>query len=56
MHGAHSLDDFSSDEGDLQLHSIAHGVIVLQQLALDYGAERRRAHKKMRGIKLEVGP
>jgi circadian clock protein KaiC len=50
------LDDFSSDEGDLQLHSIAHGVIVLQQLALDYGAERRRLRvKKMRGIKFRGG-
>ena len=46
------LDDFSSDEHDLQLHSIAHGVVTLQQLALDYGAERRRLRvKKMRGIK-----
>src|SRR6516165_5487403 len=36
------LDDLSSNEGDLQLHSIAHGVITLQQVALDYGAERRR--------------
>jgi circadian clock protein KaiC len=50
------LDDFSSDERDLQLHSIAHGVISLQQLALDYGAERRRLRvKKMRGIKFRGG-
>ena len=50
------LDDFSSNEGDLQLHSIAHGVIILQQLALDYGAERRRLRvKKMRGIKFRGG-
>ena len=50
------LDDFSSEEGDLQLHSIAHGVIMLQQLALDYGAERRRLRiKKMRGIKFRGG-
>lgn len=50
------LDDFSSDEGDLQLHSIAHGVIVLQQMALDYGGERRRLRvKKMRGIKFRGG-
>src|SRR5246127_3201789 len=35
------LDDLSSHEGDLQLQSIAHGVIALEQLALDYGAERR---------------
>src|SRR5207248_4391267 len=46
------LDDFLSNEGDLQLHSIAHGVISLEQAALDYGAERRRLRvKKMRGIK-----
>ncbi len=47
------LDDFSSQEGDFHLHSIAHGVITLQQLALDYGAERRV--KKMRGIKFRGG-
>jgi circadian clock protein KaiC len=50
------LDDFSSNEGDLQLHSIAHGVITLQQIPLDYGAERRRMRvKKMRGIKFRGG-
>jgi circadian clock protein KaiC len=50
------LDDFSSQEGDIQLHSIAHGVILLQQMALDYGAERRRMRiKKMRGIKFRGG-
>jgi circadian clock protein KaiC len=50
------LDDFSAVEGETQLHSIAHGVIVLQQLALDYGAERRRlCVKKMRGIKFRGG-
>ena len=50
------LDDLSSKEGDVQLHSIAHGVITLQQLALDYGSERRRMRvKKMRGIKFRGG-
>ena len=50
------LDDFSSQEGDIQLHSIAHGVIILQQLALDYGSERRRLRvKKMRGINFRGG-
>ncbi|MCC6777351.1 MAG: AAA family ATPase, partial [Hyphomicrobiales bacterium] len=50
------LDDLSSSDGDLHLHSIAHGVITLQQLALDYGAERRRLRvKKMRGIKFRGG-
>src|ERR1700746_2720419 len=50
------LDDLSSHEGDLQLHSIAHGVIALEQLALDYGAERRRLRVvKMRGMKFRGG-
>ena len=50
------LDDFSSQEGDIQLHSIAHGMIILQQLALDYGSERRRLRiKKWRGIKFRGG-
>ena len=45
------LDDLSSHAEDLQLHSIAHGVILLEQMALDYGAERRRLRvTKMRGI------
>jgi circadian clock protein KaiC len=50
------LDDLSSQTGDLHLHSIAHGVITLQQLALDYGSERRRLRvKKMRGIDFRGG-
>jgi circadian clock protein KaiC len=50
------LDDLSSHDDDLQLHSIAHGVITLEQLALDYGAERRRLSVvKMRGKKYRGG-
>jgi circadian clock protein KaiC len=50
------LDDLSSNAQDLQLHSIAHGVVTLQQTAIDYGAERRRMRvKKMRGIKFRGG-
>jgi len=50
------LDDRSSDPGDLQLHSIAHGVITLEQAAHDYGAERRRLRViKMRGVKYRGG-
>ncbi|CCE04580.1 conserved hypothetical protein [Bradyrhizobium sp. STM 3843] len=50
------LDDLSSADTDLQLHSIAHGVISLEQLAIDYGAERRRIRVvKMRGIKFRGG-
>ena len=45
------LDDKSGGEGDLQLHSLAHGVIVLEHVALEYGAERRRLHvTKLRGL------
>jgi circadian clock protein KaiC len=36
------LDDMRSADNDLQFASIAHGVILLEQLALEYGAERRR--------------
>ena len=36
------LDDRTSTEADLQVQSIAHGVVALEQLALDYRAERRR--------------
>jgi circadian clock protein KaiC len=50
------LDDLSSHAEDLQLHSISHGVILLEQLALDYGAERRRLRvSKMRGINFRGG-
>jgi circadian clock protein KaiC len=36
------LDDLTSDTHDKTVHSVAHGVIRLEQLAPDYGAERRR--------------
>jgi hypothetical protein len=32
----------TSESHDFQLHSIVHGVVTLQELGLDYGAERRR--------------
>src|SRR6185295_18843230 len=35
------LDDRTSQAGDLQLQSLAHGVVTLEQLAPEYGAERR---------------
>jgi circadian clock protein KaiC len=50
------LDDRTSDPNDLQLHSIAHGVISLEQSAREFGAERRRLRVvKMRGIKFRGG-
>jgi circadian clock protein KaiC len=36
------LDDLTSGEQDQTVHSVAHGVIRLEELATDYGAERRR--------------
>jgi circadian clock protein KaiC len=50
------LDDLSASDNDLQLHSISHGVVLLEQLAIDYGAERRRVRVvKMRGISFRGG-
>jgi len=50
------LDDLSVQEHDVQLHSISHGVVMLEQLALDYGAERRRLRViKMRGMRFRGG-
>jgi circadian clock protein KaiC len=36
------LDDLTSDTHDKTVHSVAHGVIRLEELAPDYGADRRR--------------
>ena len=50
------LDDKTAPEGDLQLHSLAHGVIVLEHVALEYGSERRRLQvTKVRGIRFRGG-
>ena len=50
------LDDKTSPGDDLQLHSLAHGVIVLEHVALEYGSERRRLQvTKVRGAKFRGG-
>ena len=50
------LDDQTAEHGDLQLHSIAHGVISLQRAPQEYGSQRRRLEiVKMRGIKYRGG-
>ncbi|HEY4167100.1 MAG TPA: ATPase domain-containing protein [Reyranella sp.] len=36
------LDDLTTDSDDKTVHSVAHGVIRLEEIAPDYGAERRR--------------
>ncbi|WP_423605243.1 ATPase domain-containing protein [Sphingomonas sp. MS122] len=50
------LDDLTSEQDDLNLHSISHGVLRLEQVAALYGAERRRLRCiKMRGVKFRGG-
>jgi circadian clock protein KaiC len=50
------LDDLTSDANDKTVHSIAHGVVQLQQIAPDYGAERRRLRiLKYRGTRYRGG-
>ena len=49
------LDD-KSNMADQHLHSIAHGVISLEQVAQEFGKERRRCNIiKMRGIQFRGG-
>lgn len=50
------LDDKTAPEGDLQLQSLAHGVVELEHIALEYGAERRRLQvRKLRGQRFRGG-
>ena len=50
------LDDKSGTGSDLQLHSIAHGVVSLEQTLSGFGAQRRRLHVvKMRGLRYRGG-
>ena len=50
------LDDMTSTDHDLQVQSITHGVIRLEQLNPEYGAERRRLLvMKCRGVAFRGG-
>ncbi len=50
------LDDRTSDDGDQQVRTLAHGVIVLEKFTPNYGAEQRRLHiGKMRGVAFRGG-
>jgi circadian clock protein KaiC len=50
------LDDLTSEPGDKTVHSITHGVVRLEELAPDYGAERRRLRVlKYRGTRFRGG-
>jgi len=46
------LDDLTTDTLDKTVHSVAHGVIRLEELTPDYGAERRR----LRVVKYRAQP
>ena len=50
------LDDQTAEPRDLQLHSIVHGVVSLEQGSSIYGAERRSLRvMKLRGIRFRGG-
>ena len=50
------LDDLTAEATDKTVHSVAHGVVLLEELAPDYGAERRRLRVlKYRGVKYRGG-
>jgi circadian clock protein KaiC len=50
------LDDMTSTSHDLQVQSIAHGAVRLEQLHPEYGAERRRLIViKYRGVRFRGG-
>jgi circadian clock protein KaiC len=50
------LDDLTTDTHDKTVHSVAHGVVRLEELAPEYGAERRRVRVvKYRGRKFRGG-
>lgn len=45
------LDDHAGAASDLHVQSIAHGVLLLDQVSTDYGAKRRRLEvQKLRGV------
>jgi circadian clock protein KaiC len=50
------LDDLTAELADKTVHSVAHGVLRLEELAPTYGAERRRVRViKYRGVKFRGG-
>lgn len=50
------LDDMTTESNDKTVHSVAHGVIGLEEMARDYGAERRRLRVvKYRGRRFRGG-
>src|SRR4030081_3652229 len=49
-------EDLTTDDADKTVHSVAHGVLRLEELARAYGAKRQRARViKYRGVKFRGG-
>ncbi len=50
------LDDVSGPDGHVRIATLVHGVISLQQVSIDYGADRRRMRvAKLRGAQYRSG-
>src|SRR6201985_3550065 len=50
------LDDLTAEASDKTVHSVAHGVMLIEEMAPDFGAERRRVRiMKYRGTKYRGG-
>ena len=50
------LDYDAPQEGEFQLQSLTHGVLVLEHLAPEYGGQRRRLRvQKVRGVRFQDG-
>src|SRR3981081_893790 len=50
------LDDLTAEFGDKTVHSVAHGVLRLEELAPAYGSERRRRRNgQYRGLQVRRG-
>jgi circadian clock protein KaiC len=50
------LDDMTATDHDLQMRSIAHGVVLLEQIQPEYGSQRRRLSiVKYRGVQFRGG-
>jgi circadian clock protein KaiC len=50
------LDDRTGGENDVQVESLAHGVLLLEQSSMEYGGDRRRLRvAKLRGIRFRSG-
>lgn len=50
------LDDLTTEDGDLHVQSIVHGVLLLEKFRAGYGVERRQFHiSKLRGVHFRGG-